>query len=136
MSTHQGHRPPPVKRDATGASGSGSAHQPLFAVVVYDDDQHAFPEVIEALRRVCGHSRSRAYRLVQRIHSSGRAAVWTGVREVAELKQEQLIDFRPTSRRAVSATAPRRPRAWKPLRVSVEPGPDEIPRSRTAGSAP
>jgi ATP-dependent Clp protease adaptor protein ClpS len=35
----------------------------------------------------------RAYQLMMEAHSSGRAIIWTGTREVAELKAEQVQTF-------------------------------------------
>lgn len=69
--------------------------QPLYSVIVLDDDLHAFDYVIEVLCRICGHSPETALRLTIEIDSTGKAVVWTGVLEVAELKRDQIRGFGP-----------------------------------------
>lgn len=70
---------------------------PQYAVIVENDDDHTFPYVIDALRKVCGHPLPKATWLALQIHRRGRASVWTGSLEVAELKREQIrgygVDF-------------------------------------------
>ena len=69
--------------------------QPQYTVIVLDDDLHTFEYVIEALIRVCGHTLMQATRLTQAIDSTGQAAVWSGSKEVAELKRDQILGFGP-----------------------------------------
>lgn len=69
--------------------------QPQYAVVVLDDDLHTFDYVIEVLIRVCGHTYERADRFAHEIDSTGLAIVWSGSREVAELKRDQILGFGP-----------------------------------------
>ena len=64
--------------------------QPPYAVIVENDDFHTFTYVIEALSKVCGHSRQKAWLLACEIDSLGQAIVWSGTRELAELKRDQL----------------------------------------------
>ncbi|HEY0984970.1 MULTISPECIES: ATP-dependent Clp protease adaptor ClpS [unclassified Schlesneria] len=77
-------KPAPVTR---------TRRQPQYSVIVEDDDLHTFAYVIDALSRICGHTVEEAYRLALEIDSKGRAAVWTGAMEVAELKRDQIIGF-------------------------------------------
>jgi ATP-dependent Clp protease adaptor protein ClpS len=42
---------------------------------------------------VLGCSVERAFQLMMEAHTSGRAVIWTGSREVAELKAEQIQTF-------------------------------------------
>ena len=69
--------------------------QPPYAVIVENDDLHTFEYVIEGLSKVCGYSRQKAYLLAVDIHNRGRAAVWSGTRELAELKGEQIRGLGP-----------------------------------------
>jgi ATP-dependent Clp protease adaptor protein ClpS len=69
--------------------------QPPYAVVVQNDDDHTYAYVIEGLCRFCGHSPSSAFKLAEQIDRTGRAPVWTGVLEVAELKRDQLRGMGP-----------------------------------------
>jgi ATP-dependent Clp protease adaptor protein ClpS len=77
-------RPKPV-RPGEG-TGGGPCH-----VVVLNDDHNTFEHVAATLARVIpGIDYARGMALANRIHSSGRARVWSGEREVAELYWEQL----------------------------------------------
>ena len=78
-------RPAPKTRTNTNTK-----KQPPYAVVVENDDFHTFEYVIEGLSKVCGHNRPQAFLLATEIHTRGRAIVWSGTRELAELKCEQL----------------------------------------------
>src|SRR4051794_37471781 len=64
--------------------------QPPYAVVVENDNDHTYEYVIEGLCRFCGHSVEKAFKLAEQIDKTGRASVWTGTMEVAELKRDQL----------------------------------------------
>jgi ATP-dependent Clp protease adaptor protein ClpS len=70
---------------------------PQYAVVVLNDNDHTFRFVIETLCMVCGCSKPQADQHAMEIHLRGRAAVWRGSREVAELKRDQIrsrgVDF-------------------------------------------
>lgn len=89
--------------------------QPPYAVIVENDEFHTFPYVIEALQRVCGHSKPKAFLLAVQIHTAGRASVWTGAREVAELKRDQIRSY------GTDFYAPK-PVTF-PLGVTIEPMP-------------
>ena len=69
--------------------------QPPYAVIVYNDEDHTFPYVINLLRKVCGHVEVKAIELTRRIDRTGKAVVWTGSLEVAELKRDQIRGFGP-----------------------------------------
>lgn len=87
--------------------------QPRYAVVVLNDDEHTFHYVILALGRVFGYGLQRGFELASTIHTAGRAVVWTGALEVAELKRDQLRGFGPD----VFASQP----VTFPLGVELEP---------------
>jgi ATP-dependent Clp protease adaptor protein ClpS len=60
-------------------------------VIVLNDDHNTFDHVARTLSRVVpGVNLDGGYALADRIHSSGRATVWTGPKEPAELYWEQL----------------------------------------------
>ena len=69
--------------------------QPPYAVIVENDDYHTFDYVIEALSKVCGYDRQKSYLLAVEIDSQGRALVWSGTKELAELKCDQLRGLGP-----------------------------------------
>ena len=63
-------------------------------MIVLNDDHNTFEGVAFALSRTLpGVSYEQGLRLADRIHNSGRAVVWSGHREQAELYWEQLAGF-------------------------------------------
>lgn len=66
---------------------------PPYNVVLADDGKHSLTFVVRVLCRALGHSPDRAYQLMLQAHQNGRAAVWTGPKEVAELKMLHIGDF-------------------------------------------
>jgi ATP-dependent Clp protease adaptor protein ClpS len=80
--------------------------QPPYAVVVLNDDDHTYAYVIDVLCRFCGHSAEKAFKLAQQVDRTGRAAVWTGSFEVAELKRDQIRGRGPDFYAALPVTYP------------------------------
>ena len=74
---------------------SSSRQLPQYTVVILNDRFHSFPYVIETLQKVFGYGWLRAMMLTVRIHTTGRAAVWTGSLEVAEFKRERILGRGP-----------------------------------------
>ncbi len=71
--------------------GTGGGIDIPWQVVVLNDDHNTFDGVAIALSSVLpGVSYDRGLTLANRIHSSGRAIVWSGHRERAELYWSQL----------------------------------------------
>ena len=66
---------------------------PPYHVILANDDYHSFEFVVEVLRKALGYNEQRAMLLTKEAHESGRAVVWTGSKEVAELKLEQMRSF-------------------------------------------
>jgi len=66
---------------------------PPFHVILENDDYHSVEFVITVLRKALGYAEERATQLTLVAHNSGRAVVWTGPKEVAELKAEQIRSF-------------------------------------------
>lgn len=79
-----------VTTKPTPRSRAEPKQQPPYAVIVENDDFHTFDYVIEALSKVCGHDRQKSFLLAAEIDSQGRALVWSGTKELAELKRDQL----------------------------------------------
>jgi ATP-dependent Clp protease adaptor protein ClpS len=73
--------------------GEGTGLGRPWHVIVLNDDHNTFQGVAFALSSVLpGISYDRGMSLANRIHSTGRAIVWSGHREQAELYWEQLRD--------------------------------------------
>jgi ATP-dependent Clp protease adaptor protein ClpS len=108
--------PPKVRRETKPDTSTRPKRLPPHAVVLQNDDRHSFPYVIEVLRRICGHSKTKAFLLTAKIHLTGRGIVWTGSKEVAELKRDQIRGFGPD----IYAMRP----VNFPLGVTIEPMPE------------
>ena len=75
------------------SSGPGSDLGGNWMVIVENDSHNTFEHVAQTLARVIpGVSLDGGHRFAETIHNSGRAAVWTGPREPAELYWEQLSE--------------------------------------------
>lgn len=68
---------------------------PPYQVVLLDDDDHTYEYVIEMLLKVFRLPVDRAVELTARVDTQGRAPVWTGSKEVAELKRDQVRGYGP-----------------------------------------
>ncbi len=83
--------PPDVQREEKQAPASSRPkRQPPYAVVLFNDDDHSFDFVVETLAKVFGYPLERCYQLTLQIHEQGRGIVWSGTRELAELKRDQI----------------------------------------------
>ncbi len=79
--------PPRERLDRGEGTGLGRP----WLVIVRNDDHNTFQGVASALSNVIpGVSYEDGMRLANRIHNSGQALVWSGLREQAELYWEQL----------------------------------------------
>jgi ATP-dependent Clp protease adaptor protein ClpS len=87
---------------------------PPYNVILENDDHHSMEFVMEVLQKALGFNEQRAYLLMMQAHEAGQAIVWTGSKEVAELKLEQMLSFHES-----------RPNGQKlgPLGVRIEPAP-------------
>lgn len=63
---------------------------PPYHVVLSNDDHHSMDFVVNVLRKVLGIPMEKAVAFMLEAHTNGRAIIWTGPREVAELKAEQV----------------------------------------------
>lgn len=88
---------------------------PPYNVILENDDHHSFEFVIGVIRKALGYSEERAFQLTFMAHNSGRSVVWTGPKEVAELKVEQIRTFHETRERDGAKLGP--------LSCVIEPAP-------------
>lgn len=66
---------------------------PPYHVLIENDDDHSMEFVVMVLRKVFGYDDAKAKDLMMTAHEQGEAIVWTGSKEVAELKVEQIRTF-------------------------------------------
>jgi ATP-dependent Clp protease adaptor protein ClpS len=75
------------------AAGPGSGLGGSWRVIVLNDDHNTFDYVAVTLaRHIPGVTVEKGYAIADTIHNSGRAIVWSGMKEPAELYWEQLRD--------------------------------------------
>jgi len=80
-----------VERPRVGGPGTGG--DGAWRVIVLNDNHNTFDHVARTLARVIPNvSVDQGFRFADTIHNSGRAIVWSGEREPAELYWEQLKD--------------------------------------------
>ena len=87
--------------------------QPPYAVILHNDDLNTQIFVTLVLRKVFGYTVERCVELMMEAHHKGRAVVWVGPLEVAELKADQI--------RSCGPDPASKPRGAQPLGVSIEP---------------
>jgi ATP-dependent Clp protease adaptor protein ClpS len=87
---------------------------PPYNVILENDDHHSADFVVGVLQKALGYVLERAHRLMMQAHTTGRAAVWTGPKEVAELKADQIRSFHETLDQG---------RKLGPLSCYIEPAP-------------
>jgi ATP-dependent Clp protease adaptor protein ClpS len=106
----------PVQQESQEVARSKPKWLPPYAVVVLNDDEHTFAYVITTFMKVFGYDQTKSVRLALEIHAQGRGIVWTGPKEVAELKRDQIHSAGPDLHAAKKISSP--------LGVVLEPLPD------------
>jgi ATP-dependent Clp protease adaptor protein ClpS len=66
---------------------------PPYNVILENDEYHSMEFVVEVLQKALGYNEQRATLLMREAHTRDRAVVWTGPKEVAELKLEQIHTY-------------------------------------------
>ncbi|MEM9753325.1 MAG: ATP-dependent Clp protease adaptor ClpS [Planctomycetota bacterium] len=91
---------------------------PRHAVVLHNDPTNGFAFVILTLVKILKVSTDRATRFAETAHRTGRCVVWTGHKEHAELKAQQItaVGPDPVARMEIGDAA-------RPLKTTVEPVP-------------
>ena len=97
-------------------SATETRRQPPYNVVILNDEEHTFDYVIELLTKLFAHPLAAAKELTWRIHTTGRAVVYTTHKEKAELKRDQVLAYGPDPRMSISKG---------PLGCYIEPAPTD-----------
>ena len=87
---------------------------PPYNVILENDDHHSMEFVIDVLQKALGYNEQKSYQLMMLAHETGQTIVWTGSKEVAELKLEQMLSFHE-----IKANGQK----LGPLGVRIEPAP-------------
>ena len=86
---------PPREETAKTPARSKPKLLPPYAVVVLNDDLHSFDYVIHTFQKVFGYAPEKCFQLAMQIHEQGRGIVWSGPKEVAELKRDLIHSAGP-----------------------------------------
>jgi ATP-dependent Clp protease adaptor protein ClpS len=86
---------------------------PPYHVILENDDHHSMLFVVMVLRKVFGYDEEHSIQLMFIAHTKGEAIVWTGSKEVAEFKLDQMQTFH--EKHATDQ------RELGPLRCRIEP---------------
>ncbi len=85
---------PPVRKQQPRRSGPRPGSGRPWLVIVRNDDHNTFDGVAFALARTLpGVTFDRGLAMADTIHRTGKAVVWSGEKERAELYWEQLAGF-------------------------------------------
>lgn len=66
---------------------------PPYNVILMNDDDHTVDYVVRMMKKIFGYPDEKGVKIAVKVHEEGRCIVWTGPKEVAELKQEQIHAF-------------------------------------------
>ena len=72
---------------------ASTALEARWNVLVFDDPVNLMEYVTKVFQKVFGYPREKADALMMTVHTAGKALVWTGERERAELYVQQLHTF-------------------------------------------
>jgi ATP-dependent Clp protease adaptor protein ClpS len=75
------------------AAAGEPALEPLFHLILLDDNDHTYEYVVELLGHVFGYAAGKAYALACVVDSEGRAIVETSSKERVMLHQERIHSF-------------------------------------------
>jgi len=70
-----------------------TGQQPLYNVILLDDDDHTYEYVIGMLRKLFGFSPEKSYKLASAVDHAGQMIIDTTTMERAELKRDQIHGF-------------------------------------------
>jgi ATP-dependent Clp protease adaptor protein ClpS len=107
--------PPDVEERQRPARGKAKVlprRQPLFNVIIWNDESHTYEYVIELLMELFGHPFEKAFQITDTVHHTGRGIAMTTHKELAELKCEQIHGCGADWRMEQSAG---------PIRATIEP---------------
>lgn len=86
---------------------------PPYVLIVENDDFHSYPYVIEVLQRICRLKLQDAIVKTIEVDKKGESVVWSGTKELAELKRDQIRGYGPDTYPEITVRFP--------LGVRIEP---------------
>jgi ATP-dependent Clp protease adaptor protein ClpS len=88
--------------------------EPLYHVIIWNDETHSYEYVIELLMKIFKHSFSKAYEITHTVDKAGKGIAFTTHQELAELKRDQILAYGPDWRMKISEGS---------IRATIEPVP-------------
>ena len=88
--------------------------QPLYNVIIWNDEEHTYEYVIELLMTLFAHPFEKAFQITDAVHHQGRGIAFTTHQELAELKRDQIHAAGADWRMDISKG---------PIRATIEPVP-------------
>jgi ATP-dependent Clp protease adaptor protein ClpS len=85
---------PPPKRQVTQPKQQ-PRYEPPWHVILLDDPHHTHRYVVEMLEDIFGHSIELGFKMAEEVHDNGRVIVVTVHKELAELRQQQIHEYKP-----------------------------------------
>ena len=76
-------------------TSTGETFEPLYHLILLDDDSHTYQYVIAMLAAIFGYSVEKGYAIACIVDSEGQAILMTGSKDEVTLKQEQVHAFGP-----------------------------------------
>lgn len=76
---------------------------PPYNLIIYNDDHHTFEFVIATLMKVLRKTPEQAFLHALETHETGRSIVWSGSKELGELKLDQLMTYHEGDKGPISA---------------------------------
>ncbi|MDO4550576.1 MAG: ATP-dependent Clp protease adaptor ClpS [Planctomycetia bacterium] len=74
-----------------------SKKQPLYRVILWNDDDHTFEYVILMMCQIFKYDFKKGMEIALRVHQNGKAEVAVVPLEIAELRRDQIRTFGPDS---------------------------------------
>jgi len=71
---------------------------PPFLVILHNDDDHSFGYVVDMMQAIFNMKQEDGFRIATEVHEQGKAVVFRGHKERAELKLEQIHSYGPDKR--------------------------------------
>lgn len=68
-------------------------YEPVYHLILLDDDHHTYAYVIVMLGAIFGYSREKAFAIACVVDGQGQAVVMTGSHDEVSLKQQQIHAF-------------------------------------------
>jgi len=81
--------------DTATADGLDLSLEPLYHVVLLNDDDHSYGYVVFMLKVLFGYPESKGFDMAYEVDKHGRTVVFTGTHEEAKFQQDRIHAYGP-----------------------------------------